>query len=138
MGCGSVTARSGRPDISMTPHEIAAFLAGQTRVIVVALDQGAPIGTIAGARFVDNMLEVRLRDGDRVRELLDADARVCVIAEQFPTYYEIKGVVIHGTARFSSAKDRTFWLPLDDITSFDFGKLPRAGAGSGKISGNRQ
>lgn len=122
---------STRPDIRMDPGEITAFLATQPRVVVAALDGTAPVGTVAAARFVDGAVEVTLRDDDPVRALLDADPRVCVIAEQFPTYYEIRGVVLHGTARFATADDRVFRIVPDDVTSFDFGKLPRAGAGSG-------
>ena len=122
-----------RPDISMSPDEIAAFLAPQTRVIVAALDGTAPVGTVAGARLSGVEVEITLRDDDPVRALLSTDDRVCVIAEQFPTYYEIKGVAAHGRARFIDAGlGRTFRVGLDDATSFDFAKLPRAGDGSGK------
>jgi hypothetical protein len=72
--------------------------------------------------------------GDEVGTLLTADDRVCVIAEQFPAYYEIKGVSAHGRATIvDPTSDRIrFTLGLDDTTSFDFGKLPRDGKGSGK------
>jgi len=125
---------SPRPDISMTAAEIAGFLAGQTRVVVAALDNGAPVGTVAAARFVDGALTVTLPADDPVAVLLEADDRVCVIAEQFPTYYEIKGVTAHGRAALTVAPDgtATFPLGLTDVTSFDFAKLPRAGTGSGK------
>ena len=126
-----------RPDISMSPDEITAFLATQTRVIVTALDETAPVGTVAGARLSGAEVEITLRDDDPVRALLATDDRVCVIAEQFPTYYEIKGVCAHGRARFLSgdgARDGggRFRVGLDDVTSFDFAKLPRVGDGSGK------
>ncbi len=122
-----------RPDISMSPGEIAAFLATQTRVIVAALDGNAPVGTVAGARLSGAEVEITLRDDDPVQALLASDDRVCVIAEQFPAYYEIKGVTAHGRARFvDDAARTTFRVGLDDVTSFDFAKLPRAGDGSGK------
>ena len=126
-----------RPDISMTPDEIAAFLATQTRVVVTALDDTAPVGTVADARLSGAEVEITLRDDDPVRALLATDDRVCVIAEQFPTYYEIKGVCAHGRARFVAGDGDggvggTLRVGLDDVTSFDFGKLPRAGDGSGK------
>ena len=120
-----------RPDISMSPEEILAFLATQRRVVVSALDAGAPVGTVADVRMVDGALEVTLHPDDPVRALVAADDRVCVIAEQFPTYYEIKGVAAHGRAQFRADDGATFRLPLDDVTSFDFGKLPRTGEGSG-------
>jgi len=122
-----------RPDISMTPDEITAFLATQHRVVVTALDGAAPVGTVATVRLDGNELEVVLRAGDEVAALLASDDRVCVIAEQFPTYYEIKAVCAHGRARFGAgAADPTFRIGLDDVTSFDFAKLsgPRPGSGT--------
>lgn len=118
----------------MTADEVVEFLATQPRVVVAALDAGAPVGTIADARLAGGTLEVTLRAGDPLARLLTLDDRVCVIAEQFPTYYQIKGVCAHGRARFVGPvgrEQRAFRIALDDVTSFDFGKLPRAGAGSG-------
>jgi hypothetical protein len=123
-----------RPNISMAPDEIAAFLATQSHGIVVAVDDGAPVGTVADLAFADGTISMTLRDGDPVAALLAADDRVCVIAEQFPVYYEIKGVSAHGRAGGLTEVDgrARFTLGLDDVASFDFGKLPREGAGSGK------
>ena len=121
-----------RPDISMTAAEITAFLATQRRVVVTALDGAAPVGTVAAGRLDAGELEVTLRTDDDVRALLASDDRVCVIAEQFPSYYEIKAVCAHGSARFvDGGAGAVFRVGLDDVTSFDFGKLPRKGAGSG-------
>ena len=123
---------SPRPDISMGPAEITAFLATRTRAVLAVLDAGAPVGTVADLRLVDGELEVGVDDPE-ITALLAADDRVCVVADQFPTYYEIRGVVVHGRAR--NRTDRvgrtTFRLALGDHTSFDFAKLPRRGAGSG-------
>lgn len=119
-----------RPDISMTADEIVAFLGTQTRVVVAALSGTAPVGTVAAARLDGTELEVTLRADDEVRALLATDDRVCVIAEQFPAYHEIKAVCAHGRARFVAGDGdvgATFRVGLDDVTSFDFGKLPRAG-----------
>jgi hypothetical protein len=117
----------------MSREEIAAFLATQSRGIVVALDDGAPVGTVAELEFADGELAVTLLAGDPIGVLLAVDDRVCVMAEQFPEYYEIKGVAAHGRAAAAESADgRTrFILGLDDTTSFDFGKLPRGGTGSG-------
>ena len=122
-----------RPDISMSTDEVRAFLATQRRAVVAALDAGTPVGTVADLRLVDETVEVTLAHDDPVRLVLAVDDRVCVIAEQFPTYYEIKGVAAHGSAQHrDGVGGRTFRVALDDVTSFDFGKLPRTGAGSGK------
>jgi len=125
---------SKRPDISMSREEIAAFLATQSCAVVVALDGTAPVGTVADLEFADNELSVTLRAGDAVADLLARDDRVCVIAEQFPAYYEIKGVSAHGRASFidPDGERGRFTVGLDDTTSFDFGKIPREGPGSGR------
>jgi hypothetical protein len=123
---------SDRPDISMTQDEILAFLVSQPRMVVTAVDDSTPVATVADVRLVDEELHVRLRSGDPVRNLLARDDRVCVLTDQFPNYYEIKGVAAHGRARFDRAGGPTFRLGLDDVVSFDFGKLPRSGAGSGR------
>jgi hypothetical protein len=116
----------------MSAGEIRAFLATQSRAVVGALDAGAPIGTVADVRLVDGEIEVTFSTDEPLRLAVAVDDRVCVVAEQFPTYYEIKGVCAHGRARpVDGTGGRTFRLGLDDVTSFDFGKLPRAGAGSG-------
>jgi len=121
-----------RPDIAMSAEEVRAFLATQRRAVVAALDAGTPVGTVADVRLVDAAVEVTLSHDDPVRLVLAVDDRVCVIAEQFPTYYEIKGVAAHGQAQpVDGVGGRTFRLTLDDLTSFDFGKLPRTGTGSG-------
>ena len=121
-----------RPDISMSADEVRGFLATKRRAVVAALDAGAPVGTVAEIRLLETVVEVTLAHDDPVRVVLAVDDRVCVIAEQFPTYYEIKGEAVHGRAQpVDGIGGRTFRLSLDDPTSFDFGKLPRTGAGSG-------
>ena len=126
-----------RPDISMSTEEIAAFLATQTRAVVVALDGTAPVGTVADLALADGKLSVTLPAADPVTALLARDDRVCVIAEQFPAYYEIKGVSAHGRAALLDSDDGRvrFTVGLDDTTSFDFGKVPREGQGSGTTPG---
>jgi hypothetical protein len=118
---------SPRADIRMSMAEVAAFLARQSRAVVVALDGDAPVGTVASAELVGGGWRVTLGPGDDVARLLAADDRVCVLVDEYPTYYEIKGVAAHGRAADRSVSDGrlTFTLPLDDVTSFDFGKIPR-------------
>jgi hypothetical protein len=124
-----------RPDISMSRDETEAFLATQSRAVVVALDGSSPVGTVADVALADGELAVTLHAGDPIADLLARDDRVCVMTEQFPTYYEIKGVSAHGRAVLTEVDGRTrFTLGLDDTTSFDFGKVPRQGVGSGKAN----
>lgn len=124
---------SPRPDITMSAAEVRAFLATRPRAVLAALDGATPVGTVADVTLVDDGIAVTVTD-PAVRALLVHDDRVCVVADQFPAYHEIRGVVAHGRARdVVVADDRTtFRLTLDDVTSFDFAKLPREGAGSGR------
>jgi hypothetical protein len=117
----------------MTGDEIAAFLATQARAVVVAVDGDAPVGTVASVALADDGWHVTLHADDDVARLVAADDRVCVVVDQFPTYYEIKGVAAHGRATRQSLDGGrlSFTLALDDVTSFDFGKLPHAGDGTG-------
>ena len=129
---------SPKADIRMNASEIATFLATQSRVVVVAVDGTAPVGTIASATLDGDAWHVTLRAGDPVANLIARDDRVCVCIDQFPEYYKIKGVSAHGHASNQSTADGqlSFSIPLDDVTSFDFGKLPRGGAGSGRTVGS--
>ena len=126
---------SPRPDISMGPDEVRAFLATRPRAVLAALDAGAPVGTVADVAVVDDGIAVTVAD-PVVADLVARDDRVCVIADQVPEYYGIRGVVAHGRARdlapTGDGAGWTFRLALDDVVSFDFAKLPREGAGSGR------
>lgn len=124
---------SPRPDISMDPAEVRAFLATRPRAVLAVLDDGAPVGTVADVAVVDDGVAVTV-DDPVAQDLLARDDRVCLIADQFPVYHEIRGVVAHGRARDRTVTGgrTTFRLALDDVTSFDFAKLPREGAGSGR------
>jgi len=111
----------------MGPDEIRSFLATQDRAVVVALDDGAPVGTVGALALVDGAVEVALAPDDPVVGLLADDDRICVIAEEFPDYRGIKGVCAHGRAEALPGRDRPTWrVGLDDTTSFDFAKVPRA------------
>ena len=129
---------SPRPDISMGPDEVRAFLATRPRAVLAALDDGAPVGTVVDVVVVDDGIAVTIAD-PIVAALVTRDDRVCVVADQFPVYHEIRGVVAHGRARHLTpvvdgpgAGGVTFRLDLDDVVTFDFAKLPREGAGSGR------
>jgi hypothetical protein len=115
-----------RPDITMRPDEVRAFLATQDRAVVVALADGAPVGTVGTLALVGETVEVTLAPDDPLVGLLRTDDRICVIAEEFPDYRGIKGVCAHGRAEALPGRDRPTWrVGLDDTTSFDFAKAPR-------------
>jgi hypothetical protein len=122
-----VRAMSGRPDISMSRQETEEFLAAQDRVVLIANSgDGPPLGTPARARFERGVLVVSVPHADPIVDALAKDARACCIAEQFPDYYGIKAVIVHGTCTPSGPAhdgDVSFTIPLERLTTYDFGRL---------------
>lgn len=122
---------SRRPDISMPRDEAERFLAAQDHLVLVAnAAHGAgPLATPARSRFEDGTVRVTLPADDPVVAALATDARACCVAEQFPSYYAIKAVVVHGTATRVEADrpgEAAFAVALERLTTFDFGRLPGA------------
>lgn len=118
---------SPRRDIGMSAREVDAFLRTRVTTVVVALNaDGHATGTVGQAAYRDGGFQFALREDDPVVALLAADNRACCIVEQFPSYYEIKGVTLHGRAQpRGPAADGTsgFDLAVEKVVSFDFGKL---------------
>jgi hypothetical protein len=121
---------SPRRDITIPRRDAEHFLAEQDHVVLVANgDLGVPVATPAHARFGRRALLVTVPEDDPIVAALAADPRACAIAEQFPSYYEIKAVIVHGIVDTPVAAANgvvTFAVPLDDLTTFDFGRLPEA------------
>jgi hypothetical protein len=118
---------SPRPDIRMDEIEVSAFLRSSQRAVVVALDSGGVANGAVG-QLVHGSGEFRfvLRGDDPVVALLAHDGRACCVVEQFPSYYEIKGVMVHGRAEPVAAGadgQAAFALAVEAVTSYDFGKL---------------
>ena len=116
-----------KQDIRMNGSEIDRFLCSQTTAIVIATaGNGAPQGAVGHLHYDDGRVAFSLRDDDPVLLLLATDDRVCCMVEQFPSYYGIMGVMLHGhTSRRETAEPgrATFDLHVDKVVSFDFGKL---------------
>lgn len=122
---------SRRPDISMSPAEIETFLRSRDEAVIAALGDGAPEGAPAAfAMSASGAAVFEVWADDPIVPLLDADPRACCIVEQFPSYFEIRGVMLHGTARrddpsgHAQAARARFALDVVRAVSFDFGKLP--------------
>jgi hypothetical protein len=118
---------SPRPDISLSRRAAEEFLAAQDRVVLVAsTGDDAPLARTARARFEGGVIVVSLPEHDPLIEALAVDARACCIAEQFPSYYEIKSVIVHGTAWCTGpARDGevSYIIALEQLTTFDFARL---------------
>lgn len=102
----------------MTAAEVEAFLARCPQVVVGALDaDGWPTGTIAASSFVDGALVVEVADG----EVLLGD--VCCVADEHTSYFEIRGVIVHGRAGPVDGEPTRARVAIERVVSFDFGRL---------------
>ncbi len=130
-----------RESIAMSNEELSAFIGAKPWVVVGTLDEdGSPWGDVFASLIEGGRLIFAVPNGTRAASNIERDPRVVCMNDQYPTYYEIKGVTIHGhaerlgdpalAARLPSdpidrnAADRAVYaVPLDDVTSFDFTKI---------------
>jgi nitroimidazol reductase NimA-like FMN-containing flavoprotein (pyridoxamine 5'-phosphate oxidase superfamily) len=115
---------SERRDISMSEAEVDAFLARCPQMVVGAIAaDGWPTGTIAATSYAAGELRVRFAAADDpVLVELPRDPHVCCVADEHPSYYEIRGVMVHGRIDGAGASGDAP-VALDRIVSFDFGRL---------------
>ncbi|HZQ57917.1 MAG TPA: pyridoxamine 5'-phosphate oxidase family protein [Acidimicrobiales bacterium] len=101
--------------IAMTAAEVEAFLRDHSIAAFASLDgTGSP--QVQLARY-------RGGPGDLVVGA-DADGPVCLTVDEFPTYNEIRGVMVHGSAH--ALGGRAGVVP-ERVLSFDFRKIGRGG-----------
>ena len=118
-----------REAIAMTRDELLAFLGAQRWVALGTLDaDGTPVGDVAPAVLDGERLCFAVPRGSRADDNIRRDPRVCCAADEFPSYYEIRGAVAHGRAEpHSTGRLGPDWseytIPLDEVTSFDFRKV---------------
>jgi len=111
----------------MGTAEIEQFLATRTEAVVIGLDDhGLPSGGVGRLMLAGGVVGFALGAEDPVVALLGLDDRACCVVEQFPSYYEIKGVMLHGRATpavESNVGEAAFVLDVQRVVSFDFSKL---------------
>lgn len=120
----------GRESIAMSDDELRAFLGGVRQVVVAVLGEGGePLGALARCALVGDQLVFILADG-QLCALLERDPRVCCATDEYPTYYEIRGMTAHGRARrverppaLEVVDGVAYAIDLDDVVSFDFEKI---------------
>ncbi len=130
-----------RESIAMTPLEMSSFVGAQKWVVLGTLDpDGSPWADVVASYIEDDRLVFGVQAGSRSDNNIERDPRVVCMTDQYPTYYEIKGVTAHGSAELvtdpsvfarlpedpisqNSTKRRAYAIHLDDITSFDFTKI---------------
>lgn len=133
-----------RESIAITLEESAEFLAAQDWVVLATLEpDGSPWADVVPSIMFDGRLYFRVSAHSRSGRNIRRDARVCCTQDQNPSYYEIKGVMVHGTAKSltpegtppallemsdpllpndRSASD-SYSIELTDVASFDFRKI---------------
>jgi hypothetical protein len=105
-------------DITMTAAEVEAFLARCPQVVVGAIGpDGWPTGTLAASHVADGGLVVEFGAG----EVLHGD--VCCVADEHASYFEIRGVIVHGRATPIDGAEARAGVAIERTVSFDFARL---------------
>ncbi len=119
-----------REAVAMTPDELRAFLGAQRWIVLATLDpDGTPVADVAPVRLDGQRLCFAVPRDSHADDNIRRDPRVACAADEFPTYYEIRGAIAHGTAEAQSphASLAPDWVEyairLDDVASFDFKKI---------------
>ncbi len=112
---------TGRASLSMTPAEIAGFLAAHTVAVVSGHDRSG----VLTARRCDlhqggSRLELALRPPVRCFDLTRHPA-VCVTVDTYPSASDIKGVIMTGPAGWRGTS-AVMDVAITNIVSFDFSK----------------
>jgi hypothetical protein len=137
-----------RERVDMTPAEVASFVGSQEWLVLGTLEpDGSPTACIVSCTYAAGGVVFRAERGSAIHRNLTRDPRACSILEASPSFFDIKGVIARGPVSTLSEADLSepdargwldrqrrglddeqalFFLGLDDIASFDFGKLARA------------
>jgi hypothetical protein len=112
---------SPRESIAMTADEARSFLGSRAAAVLATVGaDGMPDAALAACRVDGDAVVVDDLDA-RARASIGHDARVAVAVEQCASYYEIRGVTAHGTAR--DLGTGAYAVALTDLVAFDFAKI---------------
>lgn len=128
-----------RDRIDMSRGEVLDFLREERRLVLGTLDaDGAPWADAAPCSLQGEVLYFSVPRDSRSFANIQRDDRVCCSLDRYPTYYEIKGVTLHGPAvavtdaatlaeigfdQSPGVDAAVFGVGLDDVVSFDFAKI---------------
>lgn len=117
-----------RESIAMTPDELRTFFGAQRWIALATLDpDGTPVADIAPVRLDGDHLCVAVARDSQTHDNIRRNPSVACAADEFPSYYEIRGAIAHGQAEERTINAAADWLeyaiPLTDVTSFDFKKI---------------
>ncbi|HVW42067.1 MAG TPA: hypothetical protein VHC18_12035 [Amycolatopsis sp.] len=106
----------------MEPAEVEEFLGRCAVMAVGAIDaDGWPVASLAATTFDDGTITIRIAGDDPVAVAAAGPEPLCCTADEDPSYYEIRGVIVHG--RPAPAADG-LRMPVERAIGFDFGRLP--------------
>jgi nitroimidazol reductase NimA-like FMN-containing flavoprotein (pyridoxamine 5'-phosphate oxidase superfamily) len=125
-----------REEISMSSGEVLEFLGRQRWVVLGTLAaHGGPSAALVPCALEGESLYFGVTRDSEALANLERDPRACCANDEYPTYYGIKGVTLHGLAQRVGDPDlcrrlgldraglEVFRLGTDDAFSFDFGKI---------------
>lgn len=118
-----------RAELMLTATELRAFLekCRSMAVAVPGLD-GWPMVTLAATELDAGELVLRLADDSPVAQALRDGTPATLVADSWPSYDEIRGVIVRGQGRSADAAASPLRFDAHRVTSFDFGKARRPGA----------
>jgi len=110
-------------DIRMGAKEIDDFLSRCEVMAVGTVDaDGWPTATLSHCEFRNGALLLRLDPTDSVAASAVTCGQLCCVADEHVSYYEIRGVIVHGRPSFV---DKSVRVEIERRSGFDFGKLQR-------------
>jgi len=110
-------------DIHMDAKEIDDFLSRCNLMAVGTVDaDGWPTATLSHCEFANGALLLQLVPTYPVAASAVARQQLCCVADEHVSYYEIRGVIVHGQPSFV---DKSVRVDIERRSGFDFGKLQR-------------
>jgi hypothetical protein len=106
----------------MSVDEVDEFLARSSPMVVGRIaEDGWPTGALMSSTYEGGVLSLQVDPEDPTLRDLERDARICCIADEHRSYYEIRGVILHG--RPSVGGPGRIDVEIERVISFDFGRL---------------
>ncbi|MCW2620548.1 MAG: hypothetical protein JWL64_150 [Frankiales bacterium] len=114
-----------RRDLSLAAGQLDDLLLRcHTVAVAVSGEDGFPRATLARVRAGGRDLRFEVAQDDPVAAPLRAEGPACVVADTWPSYEQIQGLIVRGR---TSPGGEVVELHVDRVTSFDFGKAAGPG-----------
>jgi hypothetical protein len=107
----------------MTRTETDEFLATcRNAAIAVCGADGFPLAALAVRAPEQGGLVLALDSSSPVAAALRSGTAACVVADTWPRYDEIRGVIVRGQSRPTDGAAHSLALDATTVSTFDFGK----------------